>query len=396
MQRSKAKVQLRTIASLLVFGVLAVCAFTVQNQMVQQAGSIRALNARVQSLERLFEESGGNRASSQPRAAAAVNAEAVDAEAPVPIVGPVKRPRRVSPDPLPGLFTAAPVERSFYGGAGDAAHLGGFTQNDTEGQAPSLWSWMLKHVNVHSMMDIGCGRGISTKWFQDHGAEVLCIEGSSDAINRSLLDKQYIVHHDVSRGPWWPKKTYDAIWGVEFLEHVGRHYIKNYLPILDSAALIFVTHSTHGGYHHVEVHDDWWWKARMTAHGFVFSQDLTTLSQAIGRVSNLDNISATHIWKTMQVYINPRVASLPEHDHLFGSAGCYNNKKLSHCSGVDQLPDRYLPSFTAPLPHDALIEQVQAGFGRNTRDALLIRPDDYTSKKPRIYFPRIGPVDTPH
>ena len=109
MQRSKAKVQLRTIASLLVFGVLAVCAFTVQNQMVQQAGSIRALNARVQSLERLFEESGGNRASSQPRAAAAVNAEAVDAEAPVPIVGPVKRPRRVSPDPLPGLFTAAPV-----------------------------------------------------------------------------------------------------------------------------------------------------------------------------------------------------------------------------------------------------------------------------------------------
>jgi hypothetical protein len=63
--------------------------------------------------------------------------------------------------------------------------------------------------------------GFSTKHFLDRGARVLCVEGSHDAVTASLLPSNVVVEHDFSRGPWWPEKTYDAAWSIEFLEHVG-------------------------------------------------------------------------------------------------------------------------------------------------------------------------------
>ena len=37
-------------------------------------------------------------------------------------------------------------------------------------------------------------------------------------------------------------------------EHVGRNYQPNYVTAFRKAALIFVSHSNWGGWHHVEVH----------------------------------------------------------------------------------------------------------------------------------------------
>lgn len=301
-----------------------------------------------------------------------------------------------SPEPLPGLRdkTRTTVEHQMYGGIGDARHLGGFTANDTQGQSPSLWTWMMKSLTVRSFLDLGCGRGISTKWFKDHGAKVLCVEGSSDAISQSLLPRSDIVHHDVTRGPWWPETTYDAVWAVEFLEHVGRQYMHNYVPILNSGAILFLTHAITGGYHHVEVHHGWWWRGRLEAAGFVFSQELSTMCQALGRISNLDGFGAQHIWSTLQVYINPRVAGLPQHQHLFGGPGCWRDCEKPEfgrcpCTGADALPPRFEPLLKSSK-YDSLLAQVEEGYGERLRSHLLIQARDYQDNG------RIGPVDPPH
>ena len=142
-----------------------------------------------------------------------------------------------------------------YGGAGDKKHLGGFTEIDTQGISPATWKYMVQNLGVHSLLDVGCGRGISTTWFWTHGVDVLCAEGSHDAVERTMLpdpDKQ-IVEHDFSRGPWWPEKTYDAVWAVEFLEHVNLQFQFNYITAFRKAALLFVTSSRNGGWHHTEV-----------------------------------------------------------------------------------------------------------------------------------------------
>ena len=87
---------------------------------------------------------------------------------------PPNRPSTVKREP-----TEREKKQSIYDGLTDAKHLGGSTESDKHGQVPGLWNWLLKAVNVRSVVDVGCGRGISTRWFMDHGADVLCVEGTT-------------------------------------------------------------------------------------------------------------------------------------------------------------------------------------------------------------------------
>jgi hypothetical protein len=89
---------------------------------------------------------------------------------------PLVVPPNVQPPNLPGIRTEEEdaVERKFYGGKGDSKHLGGFTDLDLQGVSPAVWKYMVGSVGVRSVLDIGCGRGISTSWFGLHGCKILC------------------------------------------------------------------------------------------------------------------------------------------------------------------------------------------------------------------------------
>lgn len=266
------------------------------------------------------------------------------------------------------------LDRGQYGGKGDKPHLGGFTEFDQMGVSPSLWEHMVTNLGIKSLLDVGCGKGISTSWFVTHGLEyVQCVEGSHDAVQQSIIpnSQEHVVEHDFSRGPWWPDRTVDAAWAVEFSEHVGRNYQPNYLTAFRKSALVFVTHSNWGGWHHVEVHPDDWWRVRWEAAGFVYSEFLTKQARAVGmrdqrrKDLTLDMKEDTlyfvgqHIYLSMQVFINPMVASLPEHAHLFAEHGCYggkdkDNKKIHiDCSDQGKAKGEVLtplPESFKPLP----------------------------------------------
>jgi hypothetical protein len=221
-----------------------------------------------------------------------------------------------------------------YGGDGDKKHLGGFTEFDTAGVSPRVWKAMIQEFGVKSLLDVGCGRGTSTTWFLKHGVDVLCAEGSHDAYEKTFLPDPatQMVEHDFSRGPWWPEKTYDAVWAVEFLEHVNLQYHYNYITAFRKAALIFVSSSRWGGWHHVEVHKDEWWIRKYELYGLRYDEKLTARVRDLAReekgnttaiAPNGKPYNAQHIWLTMKVFTNPVVAALPEHAHLFPELGCY-------------------------------------------------------------------------
>lgn len=219
----------------------------------------------------------------------------------------------------------AAKKRKIYGGVGDKLHLGGFTNRDEMGISENLWNWMMGPLAVRSLIDVGCGKGVSTNYFYRHGADVLCVEGSHDAVRQSLLPHDKVVEHDFSRGQWWPDQTYDVAWSVEFLEHVGRPYMMNYLPVFHKAALLFVTSSAWGGWHHVEVHEEWWWRNRLTAQGFVYSIDLTMLARQQADNAAKTETESQHLRHRLLVFINPKVAALPKHHHIFGGHGCFGD-----------------------------------------------------------------------
>jgi len=226
-------------------------------------------------------------------------------------------------------------KRGGYGGKGDAEHLGGFTEFDTGGISPGVFKYMIEVLGVRSFLDIGCGRGFSTSWFAFHGCNVMCAEGSHDAIERTVLPDpaKQVVEHDFSRGPWWPEKTYDAAWSVEFLEHVGTEYHFNYVTAFRKAGLIFATASSGNGWHHVELNEKSWWIRKYESYGFKYDEILTNEAINIARI-NKKKFTGPHnvyldgfyVRVTLMVFVNPVVAALPEHAHLFPELGCYGGK----------------------------------------------------------------------
>ena len=261
------------------------------------------------------------------------------------------------------------VDRKGYGGKQDKAHLGGFTALDRNGISPRLWTHMMQNWTIKSVVDVGCGKGVSTSYFLAHGARVLCVEGSHDAVSQSLLPPSLVVEHDFSRGPWWPTDTFDAVWSVEFLEHVGTRYMHNYLPIFRKAALLFLSHSNWGGWHHVEIHNESWWIQKMTLFGFLYSPELTKEARAKAKEGKKDLLrpnetaTAQHLWLSLLVFINQPVAALPQHAHLFYEEGCWAKAKdatrqssqgrhFKPCEGDDSVPPAY-----KPLPFDKTKDQ---------------------------------------
>jgi len=219
---------------------------------------------------------------------------------------------RVSDD---NLESSRSKRRSIYGGKGDAKHLGGFTEIDMHGISPATWKHAVTNWTVQSVLDIGCGRGISTSWFVTHGLRTECVEGSHDAIQKSMVpDKTILTEHDYSRGPWWPNATFDMVWSVEFLEHVNLHFQYNYITTFRKAAIIMVTSSFWGGWHHVEVHENDWWIRKFEVYGFRYDEKLTNEIRQVATKERLGEINfppngeiydPQHIWTSMKVFINP-------------------------------------------------------------------------------------------
>jgi len=144
------------------------------------------------------------------------------------------------------------------------------------------------------------------------------------------------------------------------MEHVGMNYMRNYLPTLRKSALIFMTTSRWGGWHHVEIHSDSWWIRKFEAFGFKYSPEMTAEVRSWATKENNLKVPAPfgaskqynpqHIFLSMKVFVNPIVASLPRHDHLFYESGCFDGRDkgvhlLRECGKDEEskLPDSYRP-----------------------------------------------------
>jgi hypothetical protein len=177
--------------------------------------------------------------------------------------------------------------------------------------------------------------------------------------------------------PWWPEKTVDAIWCVELLEHIGRNFHENLMPTMRLAAFLYVTHSTWGGWHHVEVHREEWWIARFQSFGFVYSDYLTLQVRDAARQARLSSSPnnstyvAQHIWLHMLVFINPTVASLPEHAHLLSELSCADGNKKDDkrpCSIAKK--ESTLPPEFQPLP---LTAEMDAAWEKHVFGKTLVK-----------------------
>jgi cyclopropane fatty-acyl-phospholipid synthase-like methyltransferase len=165
---------------------------------------------------------------------------------------------------------------------GKLGHLGGyFFEGDIATTYPTLWSFLIKNLNLKSVLDIGCGRGFTLQHFKNMGVDVTGIEGCPLAIEHSLL-KDNIKHHDFTLGVPILNREFDLVYCVEVVEHIEEQYKENFLKCFDLGKYILMTHAGpgQGGHHHVNCQPAEYWISEIEKRGYIYNSTYTrTLKQ---------------------------------------------------------------------------------------------------------------------
>ncbi len=157
-------------------------------------------------------------------------------------------------------------------------HLGGFLSGPHGDEAtwfPDMWRWVVKELDIKSVLDIGCGEGHSLRHFVSLDAfPVLGIDG----VEQEHLRPDFRLH-DYTTGPWEPnaRVDYDLGWCCEFLEHIEERFLPNLVTTFQSCNVLLVTHAFPGqlGHHHVNCQPREYWLGFFAGIGFAFDPDLT-------------------------------------------------------------------------------------------------------------------------
>jgi hypothetical protein len=76
-------------------------------------------------------------------------------------------------------------------------------------------------------------------------------------------------------------------------------------------------------------------------YGFVYHEEFTMAIRAAAKsekrsafAPNGKLYNAQHVWLTMQVFVNPFVAALPQHAHLLAEPGCFVIREKGGVNGI--------------------------------------------------------------
>jgi SAM-dependent methyltransferase len=149
------------------------------------------------------------------------------------------------------------------------SHLGGSNVNgpDVTTWLPDIWERLITTYGVKSVLDVGCGAGFATRWFQERVGKALGVEGDPAALAHRRCDA--VVGHDFTTGPFTPIDIYDLGWSAEFVEHVEAKYMCNWMAALQRCRHVCITFATpgQGGHHHVNEQVESYWVERFKAAG---------------------------------------------------------------------------------------------------------------------------------
>ncbi len=170
----------------------------------------------------------------------------------------------------------------------DEGHLGGWALDGDGGTYyPNMWKYIVDTYNIKSVLDIGCGRGYSSRFFKSLGCTVKGIDGSVAAKELTLLEENEFVSHDYTKGFSNIQENFDFGWSCEFVEHVEEQYINNFLNDFSKCKYLAITFAEIGqtGHHHVNENTMEYWIEKIENSGFSFLNEET---QILRSQSNID------------------------------------------------------------------------------------------------------------
>lgn len=155
------------------------------------------------------------------------------------------------------------------------SHLGG--HRDVTHIDMGALMWLVQHLGVRSMIDVGCGPGGMVALAKCMGLEAIGVDGDPRVRVLGRHVAEHLIVHDFRQGPLDLGRRFDLAWSCEFLEHVEEEYQPNYFDLFRSAKHVFCTAARPGkhGHHHVNCRDLAYWMDMFELNGFVFDEQLT-------------------------------------------------------------------------------------------------------------------------
>jgi SAM-dependent methyltransferase len=159
-------------------------------------------------------------------------------------------------------------------------HLGGFfSEGDGGTYYPAMWSYLVEKYGIHSVLDVGCGKGYSALFFKSLGCAVKGVDGSLEASKTNLIPEDFLLN-DYTQKSAIGKMEFDLVWSCEFVEHVEERFMENYLRDFHRGKYLAMTFAgpNQPGHHHVNCKPQEYWIDVMARAGFRYlaseTQDL--------------------------------------------------------------------------------------------------------------------------
>lgn len=125
-----------------------------------------------------------------------------------------------------------------------------------------------------TILDVGCGTGISLDYFTSKGMEVRGLEGSALAISKAR-HPTLIRQHDLN-APLDLGEKFDLVWCFEVAEHIHPRYVSALLATLTNHSdriLLSAARPGQGGLGHLNEQEPGYWIALMQERGFTLSHE---------------------------------------------------------------------------------------------------------------------------
>ena len=165
-------------------------------------------------------------------------------------------------------------------------HLGGCSIGGDGGTYyPNMWEHVVDTLDIKSVLDIGCGVGYASAYFQSLGCSIKCIDGSEKVKENSII-KEHLVINDYEKQSALGKfdtgrksfnERYDLCWSCEFVEHVHPSKVDNFLIDMSACKYVMFTYASRGqgGHNHVNENSQEYWVHQMQRYGYIFDREFT-------------------------------------------------------------------------------------------------------------------------